>query len=106
MYQHEHQQCYETLPHDEPSCAATTFLRQATFLYPCTTLMSRPPGAMQQPGRLCVHSRVSRVRISAYLYMMTFGFLCRLNDTDFPMHHPIPHAASASKRTIGEEAKQ
>lgn len=70
--------CYETLPHDEPSCAATTFLRQATVLYPCTALTR----AMQQPGRLCVHGRVSRARISAYM-AMTLGFRCRITDTDF-----------------------
>lgn len=74
----QHQQCYETLPHDELSCAATTFLRQATFLHPCTALTR----AMQQPGRLCVHGRVSRARISAYM-AMTLGFRCRINDTDF-----------------------
>lgn len=99
----QHKQCYETLPHDEPSCAATTFLRQATFLYPCTALTR----AMQQPGRLCVHGRVSRARISAYM-AMTLGFRCRINDTDFvhASSHQCHNPASASKKikTIGEEA--
>lgn len=108
-YKQQHKRCYETLPHDEPSCAATTFLRQATFLYPCIALTRTTTRAMQQPGRLCVHGRVSRARISAYM-AMTLGFRCRIKDTDFvhaSSHQShIPPLPVRKPKTIGEEAQQ